>query len=150
MYMPILNKKPVDVEKWTTRDFVGYYMHYYRKLIGDETYTFPQFTWLQYGVHIKRFKNKLQITNSEYRDFIDYLFSPKFIKPDRLVGFMAIVSGSVFHYYQRHMMLTKSDIKNPPTLTEIAQFYKQLIESEIMFPKREVKKEKIYDTASRL
>ena len=134
--MPILVKKPIDVEKWTTRDFVGYYMHYYRRMIGDETYEFPKFTWLQYGVHIKRFKNKLQITNSEYRDFIDYLFSPKFITPNNIVGFMAIVNASVFHYYQRQKLLKRQDIKNPPTLYELLQTYNQLISSEIMFPKK--------------
>jgi len=90
-----------DVSRWDTGDFVSYYMSKYKILRNDPQCSFPEKVWLVYGAHIKRFLGKLKISNEEYRDFVDWVFSPSFLGLRSNVGFMAIVSYNVWYYYQR-------------------------------------------------
>lgn len=99
--MTILTKGKRDVSKWTTKEFVSYYMDKYKTLRQDPLFEFPDVAWVMYGTHIKRFIAKVKTTNEEYRDFMDWIFSPDFMGTRSNIGFMAIVSYDVWYYYQR-------------------------------------------------
>jgi hypothetical protein len=132
--MPVLVKGKYDVKNWTTADFISYYMKKYKELRNDPMYKFPDTAWLLYGVHIKRFMTKLKLTNEDYRDFIDWVFSPVFLGKRNNVGFMAIVKYEVWYYYQRMKNQQNPHIVNRPKYGELQKMRNIIDANKDIFP----------------
>ena len=97
--MKVTLGKRNDIDDWNARNFVIYYMEKYKEHTNDPDRIFSKDVWLMWGLHIKRFMKKLRLTNAEYKDYIDFLFSPKF-KNTGIIGFMAIVSEKLYYRYK--------------------------------------------------
>jgi len=135
--MTVLVKGKREVAHWTTKEFTAYYMEKYKTLRRDPMYEFPDTAWLMYGVHIKRFMNKLKMTNEEYRDFIDWVFSPKFLGVRSNVGFMAIVKYEVWYYYQRIKNQKNLHNVNKPVSVDLLRMRNVLDFNRDIFPEDE-------------
>ncbi len=114
--MKVVMGQRINVPSWTARDFTAYYMFKYRESMEDPTHEFPKETWLMWSAHIKRFMKKLRLTNEDYKEYIDFLFSPKF-KARGIIGFMAIVNEKL---YYRYNIVKQSKIKKNPHVTREA------------------------------
>jgi len=93
--LQIGSTKPV--EKWTNRDFLTYFSDRLFQL-DHKGLTIPPVAWQGFHGRIKNFRNKLNLSNRRYKDFIDSVFDKMFIGSNKIPAFGAIVSEKVFHY----------------------------------------------------
>lgn len=98
-----------SLDQWNTRDFIKYYSIKLEKLTGKRLLVPPE-AWVGFGARIKGFKEKLNLTNIEYRNFIDKVFSKFFIGAGYEPSFGCIVSEKV--YYLAHKLRESDQFSN--------------------------------------
>ena len=99
--MTIVRMERPAVEFWSTTDFTRWYMDRYREMKNSWDLEFPDRAWAMYGTHIKRFMKKFKLSNTEYRAFIDWVFSEDFLCGRRDITFLCIVNPDVYLLFVR-------------------------------------------------
>lgn len=89
-------KKVKLLDQWNTRDFIMYYSNKLGELTGNSLVIPPE-AWAGFGSRIKGFKKKLNLSNIEYKNFIDKVFSKFFINKEYEPSFGCIVSEKVYY-----------------------------------------------------
>ena len=132
--MAVVVKKPPEVEHWSTSDFTRYFMFKWSQFHKNTTYKFPKESWLMYGVHIKRFIGKHKLTNTAYRDFVDWVFELATSRHKQFLAFPAIVDNRMWILYQRIGHKDSPHVVKPITDVETEKLTNELCESEYLFP----------------
>lgn len=85
-----------DIDKWTNKDLLIYFSARYEALTS-RPFSIPKEAWGGMLSRIKGFRSKLNLSVSQYRDFIDAVFDKFFTQDNYVPTFGAIVSEKVFH-----------------------------------------------------
>lgn len=103
--MAVVTMTRETVLKWNAKDFASYYMEKVRQLTGVHK-MYAVSVWAIYTNHIKRFMKRHNLSNLEYKAFVDWVFSPDFLCGRTTVNFLCVVDTDVHKLYVR---LTKRD-----------------------------------------
>lgn len=120
--------------RWNTTDFSKYYMDTYRRLLDDPKYEFPQRAWAMYGVHIKRFMKKYNLSSQEYKSFLDWVFSEDFLCGRKNLGFLCIIDSDVYRLFIRIRKRNSPHVVQPITVEEEQQTRERVYASKTLFP----------------
>lgn len=120
--------------RWNTTEFTRYYMDTYRKLRNQPDYVFPVRAWAMYGVNIKRFMKKYNLSNQEYKLFMDWVFSDDFLCGRKNLGFMCIVNPDVYQLFIRLLKRRSPHVIKPLTIEDEQQLWTRVNASKILFP----------------
>lgn len=84
-----------SIEQWSSRDFI---MYYFNKLyfLTKKDFVIPPVAWQGFAGRMKGFRNKLNISNVQYKKFIDSVFERFFSENSYVPCFGAIVSERVY------------------------------------------------------
>lgn len=132
--MSIVKMSVEPVEHWNNSDFVGFIMRSIIDLRGDPTFKFPNVAWLMYGVHVKRFRKRVEITNVEYKAFIDWVFSDDFLRGRRAVSFLAVVTIDVYYLYVRLQQRANPHVVQQMTADDSEVRHQRLFDTKAIFP----------------
>jgi hypothetical protein len=89
--------KPID--KWSNKDFVIYFSNKLAETTGTPL-KIEGPAWIGFMSRIKGFRSKLVISNTQYKEFIDSIFS-KFFDRGYVPVFGSIVSERVYFVIQK-------------------------------------------------
>jgi len=131
----ITYKEPVikPIEKWTSRDFIKYYFNKLQKFDGINPPKIPPEAWIGFGSRIKGFQKKLNLTNHQYKQFIDTLFNKIFISDQYQPSFGCIVSEKV--YFLAGKFKSSKEFTN----TEFERLREELYRDRSLFEKMRLK-----------
>jgi hypothetical protein len=115
MAVVIMTREPV--EKWNSKDFAAHYMRKLEEISGVHM-VYVSRDWAIYSTHIKRFMNKLHLSNAEYKDFVDWVFSPDFLCGKTHVNFLCVVNPDVHQLYMRLLKKNSPHVVTPMTDSE--------------------------------
>ncbi len=90
----IKTSKPID--DWSNRDFLIYFSHLYTYHTSFN-FRIPKEAWAGMLSRIKGFRLKMNLSNAEYKEFIDNVFNIFFTQDNYVPTFGAIVSEKVFY-----------------------------------------------------
>jgi hypothetical protein len=120
------NKPPKPLEKWSSRDFIIYYSNSLKKLTGENLKVPPE-AWVGFGARIKGFQRKLNLTNIEYKNFIDEVFSSFYVKNKYQPSFGSIVSEKIYY------LVNKNRDSNEFSNTDFENLRKELYKDSTLF-----------------
>jgi len=120
--------------RWNTTEFTKYYMDTYKRLREDSEYVFPVRAWAMYGVHIKRFMKKYNLSNQEYKLFLDWVFSDDFLCGRKNIGFMCIVDPDVYQLFVRILKRNSPHVVQVMTSEEEKKIRERVHASKTLFP----------------
>jgi len=89
------SKNVKSLQNWNSKDFLIYFSQQYGDLTGH-TFYIPSQGWGPLMARIKGFKEKLKLSNEDYKLFIDNVFKVFFTQKDYVPTFGAITSEKVF------------------------------------------------------
>lgn len=84
-----------DIEKWSSRDFLLYFSRLMDKHYAQPL-SIPSVAWRGFMARVKGFKEKLNLSNIEYKTFIDTVFDDFFKQDNYTPSFGTIVSEKVY------------------------------------------------------
>jgi hypothetical protein len=90
------------LERWNTSDFVRYYMRRFRQRSNNPGFVFPKTAWLGYGQRVNMFKRGSNISNTEYKEFIDYVFDYLFKDVKTPIAIGVLASKKVFYIFKKY------------------------------------------------
>uniref|UniRef100_A0A7C3WV10 Uncharacterized protein n=1 Tax=Dictyoglomus turgidum TaxID=513050 RepID=A0A7C3WV10_9BACT len=94
MKIKLTNTK--DIDKWSNRDILIYFLVKYKEFVSKE-FSVPEDAWVGMMSRIKGFREKMNLTSLQYKEFIDDVFSIFFTQKDYVPSFGAIVSEKVYY-----------------------------------------------------
>jgi len=130
--MPIIEVSPFVViskplEKWSNKDFLIHYSNKLKETTGREL-TIPPIAWQGFMSRMKGFRKKLNISNQDYKDFIDRVFAELFVGKQYVPAFGSIVSERVYHILKEHSLKRYDD-------NAFRRLREQLYKDNILFQK---------------
>lgn len=128
--------KPVEL--WNHRDFIKYFYYRYEREFGTPAKVQRQ-VWGTGSVRISAFRKKLNISNQQYKNFVDHIFD-YMLGGDFRLQLKSIFSVKLFRAYQVQVRsIPKREIKRkqadfekkvpPPTASELEQVRKWINKS---------------------
>jgi hypothetical protein len=114
------------LEKWSSRDFIIYYSNSLKNLTGKNLIVPPE-AWIGFGARIKGFQRKLNLTNIEYKNFIDKVFSSFYVKNKYQPSFGSIVSEKIYY------IVNKNRDSNEFSNTDFENLRKELYKDNTLF-----------------
>lgn len=132
--MPIIEVSPYitihkPLEKWSNKDFLIYYSNKLKEITGREL-TIPPIAWQGFMARMKGFRKKLGISNQDYKEFVDRVFSELFIGKQYVPAFGSIVSERVYNILKNHKLRQYDD-------DAFRRLREQLYKDSILFQKHE-------------
>lgn len=88
-----------SISQWSNRDFLIYFSQKYKEYTSHN-FSIPKAAWIGLLSRIKGFKLKTNLSNIEYKKFIDTVFNEFFTQDNYIPSFGAIVSEKVFYITQ--------------------------------------------------
>ena len=87
--------------KWSNKDFTSYY---FNKLyfLTNKKVEIPPIAWQGFAGRIKGFRSKLNVSNKDYKNFIDEVFVTFFVKKRYVPCFGSIISEKVWHIFNKY------------------------------------------------
>ena len=119
-------KKEKAIEKWTSRDFIKYYFNKLKSLKNINTQAIPSEAWVGYGARIKGFIKKKNLSNFQYKSFIDSIFKNFYNSEIHVPAFGCIVSEKIFE-------ITESFEKNRYSNRDFERLKEKLYTDNILF-----------------
>ena len=127
--MPLLKvSKPKEIKDWSNKDFVIYFSKKIEETTGNRMKIEPV-AWAAYSGRIKGFRTKFHISNEQYKDFIDKVFSKFFSQNGYTPSFGAIVSEKVYYISNKRFMT------NTNVSTDFEELRNQLYSINSLFSK---------------
>jgi hypothetical protein len=119
--MPIGHKiigssKPVD--QWNNKDFLLYFSDKLKQSSGQGLRLEASVEWLGFISRIKGFRNKLNLNNVQYKDFVDKVFLHFFSQNKYTPTFGAIVSERVYNIITKYFSSSRSLYSDFDTVRE--------------------------------
>lgn len=132
--MPIIKVSPYveinrPLEKWSNKDFLKHFSNKLKETTGKEL-DIPPIAWQGFMGRMKGFRKKLGISNQEYKEFIDRVFSELFVGKGYVPAFGSIVSERVYNILKNHSLKRYDN-------DAFQQLRDQLYKDAILFNKHE-------------
>ena len=104
--MPIGHKivgSSKSLEQWNNKDFLIYFSDKLKQSSGKGLRLEAPVEWLGFISRIKGFRNKLNLNNTQYKDFIDKVFLHFFTQDNYTPTFGAVVSERVYNISKKYL-----------------------------------------------
>jgi hypothetical protein len=96
----MISKATTELDSWSNKDFLQYYIKRLEERTGVKL-NIPPIAWAGFLSRIKGFRDKLRLSASTYKDFIDKVFDNFFSKEGYTISFGAIVSEKVYNIVKK-------------------------------------------------
>jgi hypothetical protein len=102
---------PKPLNQWSNKDFLIYFSnHLY--LLDHKGLTIPPNGWVVYISMIKGFRQKLSISNSKYKQFIDWLMTDIFTQENYTPNFGCVISEMLFNMFSKMLGRKREEFTN--------------------------------------
>ncbi len=113
-------EKNKPIRQWSNRDFLIYFADSYKKYTSHN-FCIPKDAWVGMLSRIKGFRLKTNLSNKEYKEFIDNVFNVFFTQDNYVPNFGSIVSEKV--YYLTLKLVRNADYSNDKFLALREELY---------------------------
>jgi hypothetical protein len=107
--MKIKIKSLKTVENWSNRDLLIYFLRKYEEFT-TKRFEFPPDAWPGLLARIKGFREKLDLTPQQYKEFIDNIFHIFFTQEEYVPTFGTVVSEKVFYTIKKLLEEKKNSV----------------------------------------
>ena len=130
--MPIGHKiigSSKSLEQWNNKDFLLYFSAKLQQSSGQGLRLEAPVEWVGFISRIKGFRVKLNLNNTQYKDFIDKVFLHLFSQNEYTPVFGAIVSERVFNICKKYFNSSR------PLYSDFEKVKEELYGNNLLFKK---------------
>ena len=102
---------PKPLNQWSNKDFLIYFSNHLH-LLDHRGLTIPPNGWVVYMSMIKGFRQKLNISNSRYKQFIDWLMADIFTQENYTPNFGCVISEMLFNTFSKTLDKKREELTN--------------------------------------